>query len=522
MVPHQLFLSRPKRNDYLPYRNGRRIFFKCELLPGTGPLKYMMLKRNVRNDFMKEEFEYYFIDLFCGAGGTSTGILKHAKVIWCINHDKNAIKSHAANHPECVHSTEDIRFASLDELLKLINKIRSENPKAVICLWASLECTNHSNAKGGMSRDADSRTLADHLFRYLDILDPDMIWIENVREFKDWGKLKIKHKERELYCELLMSKPTKKKPVSEYIMVPNKNYKAVDFNRWVGQIRSYGYNYDHRILNAADYGCDTSRKRLFIQFAKPHLKISWPDPTHDKNSKNGLSKWRPVKNVLDLNDEGVSIFDRKKPYVDPSLSRFLRGLKKFGQRSFLVKYYGNGDNTASIEEPSPTLTTKDRLYFIKSDYSGGGQARSIEEPFPSLQTVPKQSVVDIRFLIDNQYKNNGSGLDVPCPTLIARMDKAPKILVTALNGDLSIKSTIYKDSKVMPDILDFMKVNNISDIKVRPLRIREMLTIMGFPVDYKLIGTQTEQKKYIGNAVPCHQVSALIKHSKEINYRLLN
>ena len=48
-----------------------------------------------------------YIDLFCGAGGTPTGInsarlddKQCATVIACVNHDKNAIASHAANHPE--------------------------------------------------------------------------------------------------------------------------------------------------------------------------------------------------------------------------------------------------------------------------------------------------------------------------------------------------------------------------------------------------------------------------------------
>ena len=33
------------------------------------------------------------------------------------------------------------------------------------------------------------------------------------------------------------------------------------------------------------------------------------------------------------------------------------------------------------------------------------------------------------------------------------------------------------------------------------LKILELKKIMGFPEDYTLIGTQAEQKKYIGNAV---------------------
>ena len=55
--------------------------------------------------------ELLYIDLFCGAGGTSTGVEyaqlngeKCAKVIACVNHDPNAILSHAANHPDTLLS----------------------------------------------------------------------------------------------------------------------------------------------------------------------------------------------------------------------------------------------------------------------------------------------------------------------------------------------------------------------------------------------------------------------------------
>ena len=113
-----------------------------------------------------------YIDLFCGAGGTSTGVenarlhgRKCAKVIACVNHDKNAIKSHQANHPETLHFTEDIRTLELTPLVMHLERKRKYYSQAQVVLWASLECTNFSRAKGGMPRDADSRTLAEHLFR---------------------------------------------------------------------------------------------------------------------------------------------------------------------------------------------------------------------------------------------------------------------------------------------------------------------------------------------------------------------
>ena len=137
-----------------------------------------------------------YIDLFCGAGGTSTGVNSArldgeqcAEVIACVNHDANAIASHASNHPEALHFTEDIRTLELSPLVKHLESCRIKNPDALTVLWASLECTNFSKAKGGKPRDADSRTLAEHLFRYIEAIDPDYIQIENVEEFMSWGEV---------------------------------------------------------------------------------------------------------------------------------------------------------------------------------------------------------------------------------------------------------------------------------------------------------------------------------------------
>lgn len=50
-----------------------------------------------------------YIDLFCGAGGVTTGIsqVPGVHVVACVNHDADAIASHAANHPRTLHYTEN-------------------------------------------------------------------------------------------------------------------------------------------------------------------------------------------------------------------------------------------------------------------------------------------------------------------------------------------------------------------------------------------------------------------------------
>jgi DNA (cytosine-5)-methyltransferase 1 len=109
------------------------------------------------------------IDLFCGAGGTTTGVhnSKNAEVICCINHDAMAIKSHFANYPNCKHYTEDIRLFN-EKLL----------PQCDI-LTVSAECTHFSIAKGGESRNADSRTLSEELYRYIAHCNPTIVQKNN-------------------------------------------------------------------------------------------------------------------------------------------------------------------------------------------------------------------------------------------------------------------------------------------------------------------------------------------------------
>jgi len=268
-----------------------------------------------------------YIDLFCGAGGTSTGVNtaridgeRCAEVIACVNHDANAIASHAANHPDALHFTEDIRTLELSPLVAHVDRCKAKNPGALVALWASLECTNFSKAKGGQPRDADSRTLAEHLFRYIDALHPDYIQIENVEEFMSWGDVDEN------------GKPISKDKGRRYL-------------QWVNKVRRCGYRFDYRLMNAADYGAYTSRKRFFGIFARRGLPIIFPEPTHTRRVHNSLfgelAQWRAVRDVLDFSDPGTSIFTRKKTLAEKTLERIYAGLVKFvagGKDKFLVKY----------------------------------------------------------------------------------------------------------------------------------------------------------------------------------------
>lgn len=357
-------------------------------------------------ELLKTNADLYYIDLFCGAGGTSTGVelamvngKKVAKVIVCVNHDKNAIASHFANHPDALHFTEDMRTLDLYPVLSIVKKIRFRYPNAKITLWGSLECTNFSKAKGGLSRDPDSRTLAEHLYRYIKEIDPDLIQIENVEEFLDYGPVEIaidktksgceycplsKTKRKETEEEKIIRKSKKRKNFQRYFYGPTyrpiKELKGTYYKEWKEKIMSYGYKYDHKILNAADFGAYTSRKRLFIQYAKPGIPIVWPKPTHSKTGTkdlfDSLLKWKPVKDCLDFSDEGESIFGRKKDLEEASLDRVKCGLIKFvagGKDKWLMKYNSVNQNTRkhnppSVDDPCPVIGCQDRLGVVQTKF----------------------------------------------------------------------------------------------------------------------------------------------------------
>lgn len=482
-----------------------------------------------------------YIDLFCGAGGTSTGVNSArlrgeqcAKVIACVNHDSKAIASHRSNHPDALHFTEDIRTLNLGPLIKRLELQRELYPEAKVVLWASLECTNFSKAKGGQPRDADSRTLAEHLFRYIHAIDPDFIQIENVAEFMSWGDM-----------------DENGRPIS---MDKGRLY-----TRWVSNVKSFGYEFEHRILNAADYGAYTMRKRFFGIFAKRGLPIIFPEPTHTRGGiEKAKKRWHAVKEVLDLDDEGKSIFNRRRPLSEKTLLRIYAGLVKFiagGKDAFIIKWNSINRKTGKyippdLDDPCPTVACQNRLglakvVFLSKQFSGhpdsknisidepagtitcrdhhaivtcerficmqygNSSAMSLDEPTGCIVTRPKQSLVSVKhFIMNPQYASKGSSVDGPCFTLIASMNKRPPYLVTTESGDVAIE--IYDtDSPMTVKIKEFMALYGIVDIKVRMFKVEELLQIQGFPKNYVLLGNQEDKQKFIGNAVEVNMARAL-------------
>jgi len=314
-----------------------------------------------------------FADLFCGAGGTSTGAseaiesLGYRPVLTAVNHWPVAVATHEKNHPGARHLCASLDALNPRELFK---------PRELRLLLASPECTNHSRARRGRHINEQSRATAWCVIRWADALRPDTGLVENVPEFRNWPS----------------------------------------FPAWIATLESLGYRVEHRILVAADYGDPTTRRRLFIQYQHGRRRIVWPEPTHAKNSDffGARLPWVPARAIIDFSLPAQKVSERKRPLAPRTIERIREGLQKFGGAEFLI-CMEHGGRVVSASEPFPTVTTAKggamaicQPFLIK--YYGTAGARSIGQPFDAITcrdryalVIPEAGDVRMRMIAAKEY-----------------------------------------------------------------------------------------------------------------------
>ncbi len=479
------------------------------------------------------------VDLFCGAGGESTGLKLAAESmgkdleLLAVNHWDVAIDTHTTNHPFAKHLCESIQS---------IDPIKAIPSGRLNLLWASPECTHHSNARGGKPKSDQSRASAWLVLKWLSELYVERVIIENVPEFKNWGPLGANG-------------------------AALKSKKGETFKAFIQALEAIGYKVDYKVLCAADYGDPTTRKRLFIQAVRGNRKIKWPEYTHvEKADLFSDNRWRPAKDIIDWNLTGQSIFTRKKPLSENTIARIEAGIKKYwGEwaEPFLVVLRGtsrkqvNGSHIP-INSPLPTITAGGGHIglvepFIVPFYSERkGQSprhHSLRHPLP---TVPasgngKFGVIE-PFVISSGHTSSMRIRDTnkPLSTVVTKAEHClvqplivhqmsggkirevsePLPAVTTRSGHGLLQPFIipYYGNSEAADIND--PLNTVTtkdrfslvegdaytlDIRYRMLQPHELAAAQGFPSDYVFTGNKTEQVKQIGNAVPVNTAKALCR-----------
>lgn len=332
------------------------------------------------------------VDLFCGAGGTSTGLIEAVDALGydikltAINHWDVAIATHEANHEKVIHHNTAI---------ELVDPVAVVPGKRLQLLVASPECTHHSRARGGKPRSDQKRADAWLLMRWVEDLYIENILIENVKEFEEWGPLTAKG-------------------------VPDKRYKGQYFQEFIRALR-VNYTVDWKPINCANHGDPTTRERLFIMAKRGKgKKIVWPERTHASRKEiakmalqpdmftdnSALKPWVSARDkVIDWSLEGKSIFGRKKPLSPNTMKRIFAGLMKYSLKPFIVPQFSS-PVTRDVNEPLGTVTTTSRgVGVVEADAfqvnlkGSTRRDRSIDEPAFTQATGNHQGLVEV-----DQYK----------------------------------------------------------------------------------------------------------------------
>lgn len=457
-------------------------------------------------------------DLFCGGGGTSTGMIEAFKKAGLdysligINHWDVAIQTNKLNHKGDYYCASIYGVEPTDVVKGGVLDI----------LWASPECTNHSRAKGGIPRQNQSRCQPEILLTWLSKLVVKRMYIENVVEFREWGPLL--GKEIEFNGKI-------------YKMgFPDPRKKGLIFRDFIKAIKARGYKVDWRILNAADYGAPTCRERLIIQAVKIGTgeKIVWPMPTHAKEPGLFNEKpWVPAKDIIDWSIKGESIFNRKHPLAENTLKRIENGIRKYwGQwaEPFLIMLRGTdpkqlGRSSQPLTLPIPTITANGTHIglvrpFLTHYHGGeGGEKRTsgIMEPLPVCDCSNRYGLVEPLF-IPQQSAGTVKPVTNPLPTIsTAGAISLVEPLIQAYYGNNDQCKPVSRtlDTITTKDrfgLLEgkLLKMSNGEtyklDITFRMLQPHELAAAMSFPKNYKFCGNKTEQIRQIGNAV-CPKLS---------------
>lgn len=296
------------------------------------------------------------VDSFAGGGGASLGIswaLGRGPDI-AINHDREAIALHAANHPESQHYAEDVWK---------VDPVEACAGRPVGLMWLSPDCKHFSKAKGGKPVSPRVRGLAWIAIRWAKAVKPRVMILENVEEFQTWGPLGPDDR-------------------------PDPERKGRTFKAWVTRLRNLGYEVEWKELRADRFNTPTIRKRLFIIARCDGAPIVWPETTNGP----GKAPVRAAAECIDWTIPAPSIFERKRPLAENTNRRIARGIKRFvidNPRPFIVPMQ-HQNRPVGVDEPLQTITTQGNKFNLVTptlvEMAHGGKERALDLPMTTIAT----------------------------------------------------------------------------------------------------------------------------------------
>jgi DNA (cytosine-5)-methyltransferase 1 len=183
------------------------------------------------------------IDLFCGAGGMTEGFRQAGfTCLLAIDHDPQAIKTFAFNHPTVPCLTQDLKEVTAADICAMAkNSITNLD-----ILSGGPPCQGFSLAGQRIGDDPRNKLFLDFV-RVANYFRPKFVVFENVSGIMSMQNGAVQH--------------------------------AI-----ITEFKRIGYSCHSALLNAADYGVPQFRKRYILIASRDKIGIGFPSPTHGINN----------------------------------------------------------------------------------------------------------------------------------------------------------------------------------------------------------------------------------------------
>ncbi len=445
-------------------------------------------------------------DLFCGAGGSSTGAISvpDVSVRMAANHARHAVDTHQANHPDADHDCADL------------SQVQPRRYPTTDILWASPECTNHSIAKG---RRRGHGAHTDGLFAED---GTDEAAVRSRATMHDVPRFAEAHQYRAIVVENV---------VDAYWWGPEAAPGAA-FQAWLSTLHAWGY--EHRIvwmnsMHAAAFGpaAPQSRDRMYVvlwrkgerapdfdKWTRPNAlcerhgrvravqAFKRPDRRWGRYGKYGQYLWRcprvecrnavvepdvrPASDVIDWSLPAVSLGERAtagmKPLAKDTMRRIKAGFAAFTQPLAVPAEGRDGKRAAPVGGPLRTVTTRNETGLALPPYmvelrGGSSSHRAVSKPLATVcASGNHHGIVTAPDMVLTYYSNSR-----------ARPAREPLPTVTTVDRH----GALYGGS-----------VRDMEECRFRMLEPAEYQAAMAFPDAYRLLASSKRTRVLmLGNAV---------------------
>ena len=473
-----------------------------------------------------------YVDLFCGAGGSTTGAIKALEELGlgkvgdriraiAVNHNKEALATHALNHPEAEHFPCDIETLEPETVLM---------GQEITILWASAPCQPWSTAAGAAYTRPQARATPEYITKWIRVGKPRVYIEENVRQIvKKWSGWK----------------------------------------QHVREIEEEGYRVEIKYLDGRKYGSAQARERMILIAVRDDAPIVWPKETHSdpKKPKRGTRPYRSLAGLLDWDEPSTSLFAGKKnsnkgeaysPRVRARIARYIRERGAFWEP--LARAVEENAGAVPLQDllaaaapedwPSWVLRTDGGAVRLVAHEFMVGQhdenpVRGVHESLPTVMTAGYMRVGEVSCVLPPRGRNGGPtsnkarGMNESLNTVLAsrtssvvevRLVPVPPVVVPH-HGEAKGQAPRYHGgSESLPTIpasrgFDVAMVtltggvevgrwdarDIMVDVMYRLMTVRELARGQGFPDWYEFVGNLVEQRRQIGNAVDVWLAYAVVK-----------